>query len=150
MDDPAPDVELEGVPAALFIASQNHQHDLLRELALMDIGNRWSLTERELPHRVTTLIAGILAEYADVRTVTRQQALAALERGEDTVTLRVPVRPGIVGALHRWLALVETADRLCGQGLLLTLPAPADVQALRRWYVEAIDARLRGAPAPDR
>lgn len=143
MDDPLPNVELPGVPAKLFIESQNHQHDLLRELALMDIGNRWSLTERELPHRVARLIGEILTDYADVRTVTRTQALDALGRGEETVTLRVPAKAGIVDALHRWLDLVEQADAFCAQGLLLTLPAPDDVRALRRWYVEVIDRQLR-------
>lgn len=137
-----PHVVLEGVPAARFIASQNHQHDLLRELALMDIGNRWSLTERELPRTVATLISEILDDYADVRTTTRQQALDALGRAEETVTLRFRARPGMVDALHRWLDLVETADRFCAQGLLLTLPAPEDVRALRRWYVQAIERCL--------
>lgn len=150
MDESSPYIELEHVPAARFIASQNHQHDLLRELALMDIGHRWSLTDGELPQRVATRMGEILAEYADVRTETRQQALDALDRGEETVTLRVPVKPGMVDALHRWLELVESADRFCSQGLLLTLPAPADLQALRRWYVEAIDQCVRGAPAHDR
>lgn len=142
--DPWPEVELAGVPAELFVNSQNHQHDLLRELSLIDIGDRWQLTDGHLPHRLATMIAEILADYADVRTVTRQQALEALERGEETVTLRVPTRQGIVDALRRWLRLVEQADDFCSQGLLLTLPAPAEVVALRRWYVEAIEDRLRG------
>ncbi|HVL99497.1 MAG TPA: hypothetical protein VM324_09435 [Egibacteraceae bacterium] len=142
-EETPPEVRLEGVPAALFIESQNHQHDLLREFALMDIGNRWSLTERDLPQRVAELIGEILQDYAEVRMVTRRQALDALSRGDDTVTLRVPVKPGIVDALHRWLQLVETADAFCEQGVLLTLAAKPEVRRLRRWYVQAIAERLR-------
>lgn len=142
MDRPPSHITLDGVPAAVFIASQNHQHDLLRELALVDLGTRWRLVDHEVPERVAALLAEILADYAGVRTVTRQQALDALARGEGTVTLQVPVQPGIVEALHRWLALVEAADRFCAEGLLLTLPAPAEVAALRRWYVQAIADRL--------
>lgn len=146
MAQPPPHIRLEGVPAALFIASQNHQHDLLRELALVDLGTRWSLAEREVPERVAVLLREILADYAGVRTATRQQALDALARGQDTVDLAVPVQPGLVPALHRWLELVEAADRFCGQGLLLTLPATPEVQALRRWYVRAIEQRLGQLP----
>lgn len=142
------------MPAALFISSQNHQHDLLRELALLDLGSRWSLAEREVPERVATVLSEILVDYAGVRTATRQQALDALARDEDTVTLHVPVQPGIVQALHRWLELVEAADRFCAQGMLLTLPAPDEVAALRRWYVQAVERRLtqdeRGDHAGDR
>lgn len=136
------EVNLEGVPAALFIQSQNHQHDLLRECALMDIGNRWRLTDSGLPHKVADMIAEILRDYAEVRSTTRRQALDALAEGHDTVTLSVPVRPGIVEALHRWLELVETADQYCNQGTLLTLAAPPEVRALRRWYVRAIEQQL--------
>lgn len=149
VEDPSSEVELADVPAALFIASQNHQHDLLRELSLMDIGDRWGLTDQQLPQRLAMMIAEILADYADVRTATRHQALAALERGEETVTIRVPARPGIADALRRWLQLVEQADDFCSQGLLLTLPAPAEVRTLRRWYVEAIDEGLRDGDGRD-
>lgn len=145
--DASPHVELDGVSAGLFIASQNHQHDLLRELTLMDVANRWSVTDTELPRRVADLMAEIFVDYADVRTATREQALAALARGQDSVTLRVPVKAGIVEALHRWLELVETADTLCAQGYLLTLPASAEIRELRRWYVQAIEEQVRTRPA---
>ena len=141
----APDaVRLEGVPARLFVESQNHQHDLLRELALIDLGQRFDLVEQPPTRRVADLIAAIHHEYADVRSSTREQALDALGRGQDTVDLVVPVRAGMAAALRRWLQLVDDADVLCGEGALLTLAASPEVRRLRRWYVHTLVACLEG------
>jgi hypothetical protein len=129
---------LADVPAALFIESQNHQHDLIRELALIDIGARSAATDPSLPRQVTRLIDDILTEYADVRSETRDQALSAMARGDEVFTMSVPVRPRMVDALRRWLQLIESADRFSDQGLLLTLAARPEIRSLRRWYVEAI------------
>lgn len=140
-------VVLEGVPVELFLESQDHQHDLIRELVLVDLGVRTAVAELALPQRVTALIADILHDYRDVRSQTRDQALAARERGEATTTLHVPVRPGLVDALRRWLRLVEEADRCCDEGALLTLPASPEIRTLRRWYVEAVANALADPPS---
>jgi hypothetical protein len=134
-------VRLEGVPAELFLESQNHQHDLIRELTLIDIGSRYGGVGTRLPHRIVDLISDIHREYAEVRTVTRRQAMDAVTRGEETATLVVPVKPGMAESLQRWLELVEEADQLSEEGQFLTLAASPEVRALRRWYVDAI---LRG------
>lgn len=136
------EVRLDGVPVRLFLESQDHQHDLIKELKLVEIGERFDLTARQTSHELAVLIAGILDRYADVRTATRRQALAAMQRGEEQVTLAVPVRPGMAQALRDWLKLLEQADRFCEQGELLTLAARPPVRALRRWYVEQITAQL--------
>ena len=132
------EVHLTGMPVELFLESQNHQQDLIRELALIDIGDRFHHGETPMPVRVATLMGDIFDQYGDVRSITRQQALQALAAGSPTVTLVVPVRPGITEALERWLHVVEEADRLCSEGVLLTLSAKPEVRELRRWYVAAI------------
>lgn len=143
---PVPEaVRLDDVPVRLFLESQDHQHDLIKELKLVELGDRFDLTAAEVSRELATLIDSILARYADVRMVTRRQALAALERGEDRTALVVPVRPGMAEALKEWLQLLEQADRFCEQGELLTLAARGEVRALRRWYVEEITKRLSAA-----
>lgn len=143
-------VRLEGVPAAVFIASQDHQRDLVRELTLMDLDARTGPTDRASPRRIAELIAGILHDYDDVRSDTREQAVAALARGAHDLVLRVPVRPQLAEALQRWLRLVEEADRLCDEGALLTLAASPEVRALRRWYAETIVWCLQAPPRETR
>jgi hypothetical protein len=131
----------------VFLESQDHQQDLIRELQLIDIGGRIDHTTATVSQRLAALIAEILSSYQDVRTVTRDQALAALGSGEQLVTLRVPVQPGMAEALRRWLRLLEEADELCRHGeLLLVAPSP-EVRRLRRWYVEQLTERLAARQA---
>ena len=135
-------VRLEGVPTRLFLESQDHQHDLIRELQLIDIGERFDSAGGRSSQRVASLITEILAQYEDVRAVTRRQALAALERGDDVMSLDVPVRDGMADALRRWLELLEEADRLALDGELLLVPSGDAVRQLRRWYAAEIVVRL--------
>ncbi len=135
-------VELAGVPVRLFLESQDHQHDLIRELQLIHLGQRFDSGAEAVSRELAGLIGEILSRYRDVRTATRDQALAALDRGEDRVTLSVPVRHGMADALRRWLELLERADRLCSEGELLQLAARPEVRQLRQWYVERLVALI--------
>ena len=135
-------VVLPDVPVRLFLESQDHQHDLIRELQLIRLGRRFDVATAEVSGELAELIGEILTRYRDVRSATREQALAALDRGEARVTLEVPVREGMADALRRWLDLLERADRLCTRGELLQLAARPEIRDLRRWYVDRVVAEL--------
>jgi hypothetical protein len=135
-------VLVRDVPVELFIESQDHQVELLRELRLIDMAERFSLTDAAVPKRLVELISRILTAWEDVRTVTRHQAMEAREQGEETVDLIVPVRPGLTDALHRWLELLTEADEFCDRGELLTVGARPEVRQLRQRYVEEIVRQL--------
>lgn len=137
---------VRAVPAKLFVESQDHQHELIRELRLIEIGERFDLTTRNVSQRLGTLIAEILEGWDDVRSTTRRQAIAAIEREEGEVDLSIPVRPGLAEALQRWLHLLDEADRFCEGGELLTMAAPPNVRALRARYVSEIVSQLGGPP----
>lgn len=138
-------IRLEGVPVALFLESQDHQHDLIRELQLIEIGGRLDPATTEVSHRLARLITDILTRYGQVRSATRRQALAALDRGEGHVTLEVPAAPGMAEALAEWLRLLEEADEVCHMGELLVLASSPEVRALRRWYAEQLTSALLAA-----
>lgn len=143
MDSPKADgVVLPDVPARVFLESQDHQQDLIRELQLIAIGGAVDDGTERVSQRLARLISGVLNEYESVRTATRDQAVAALNRGEHVVTLRVPVFPGMADALRHWLRLLEEADDLCREGELLLLAPSREVRQLRRWYVEQLTSRL--------
>lgn len=141
-EDDQPALRLEGVPVRLFLESQDHQHDLIRELQLVQIGDRFDPAAAEVSHRLVRLIGDILTRYASVRSATRLQAIAALDRGEEMVTMEVPIRPGMAEALRTWLRLLEEADELCRNGELLLVASRPEIRELRRWYVEELTARL--------
>lgn len=117
-----------------FLESQDHQHDLIRELQLIDLG-RAGDGSGPVSQRIAWLIADILSRYGEVRAATRRQALEAQAARQETVTLEVPVVPGMREALQSWLALLEEADRLSSAGELLLMAAEPEVRELRRWYV---------------
>src|SRR5688572_260942 len=133
---------VEAVPARLFLESQDQQQELIRELRLIEIAERFDLTVRNVSRQLGMLISEILDAWDDVRASTRRQAVAALERGDEEVNLTIPVRPGLGEALRRWLALLDEADQFCRDGELLTLPPSDEVRQLRAWYVEEIVSRL--------
>lgn len=137
-------VRLEGVPVRTFLESQDHQHDLIRELQLIRLGGRFDPETAEVSKRLAGLISDLLHRYDGVRHATRDQMLAALDRGEQTASLDVPVYPEMTEALKTWLELLEEADRLCQHGELLLLAASPDVRALRRWYAKELTARISG------
>ncbi|HEX2038502.1 MAG TPA: hypothetical protein VHF47_02095 [Acidimicrobiales bacterium] len=143
-------VRLEAVPVHVFLESQDHQKDLIRELQLIRFGaDDADGATADVSRRLARLIGDILARYQSVRSATREQAIAALERGEDFVTLEVPVRPGMADALREWLRLLEEADDLCGHGELLLLASSPEVRRLRRRYADEIIAQLEGQPHRD-
>lgn len=133
---------LPDVPVDLFLESQDQQVELLRELRLVGIGDQFHLTENEIPRRLAALISEILNGWADVRSTTRRQALAARAQGRSHVDLAIPARPGLGDALRRWLHLLEEADKLSDEGHLLMVSTRDEVRDLRRWYVDEIVKRL--------
>lgn len=135
-------VVLPGVPARVFLDSQDHQLDLIRELQLIELGGQVDEATAHVSQRLANLITEILSDYDVVRSATREQATAALSRGEHLVSLRIPVHPGMADALRRWLRLLEEADELCGRGELLLLAPSPEIRRLRRWYVEQLTERL--------
>lgn len=135
-------VRLPGVPARVFLESQDHQQDLIRELQLIEIGGGIDQETAHVSKRLARLIGEVLTDYSSVRSTTRSQAVDALAAGDHVVTLHVPVVPGMSDALRRWLQLLEEADELCEKGeLLLVAPSP-EVRRLRRWYVEQLTNQL--------
>lgn len=148
MEDPLTGdvVRLPDVPVRVFLESQDHQHELVRELQLVHIGGCADAGRARVSQRLAHLIAGLLSDYEQVRSATRDQAIAAMARGDHVVTLHVPVSPGMADALHRWLQLLEEADELCRDGELLLLAPRPEVRRLRRWYVEQLTARLDPRP----
>lgn len=135
-------VQLSDVSVRLFLESQDHQHDLIRELQLIGLSTSSDPQNLDGAGRLAAAIGEVLATYSPVRSSTREQAMAALDRGEEQVTLAVPVQDGMAQALRRWLQLLEQADQLCQDGELLLLATRPEIAQFRRWYVDQITTQL--------
>ena len=132
---PQHQVTLVGLPLALVMATAELGDALLREAALLALSGEPVVGE---PSRWQ-------APVFDVTTVF-EPARQAMEQGHEKLDLTVsfPVE-ACDGALRR-LALIEEADRLAGEGELLSLPSLPEVAACRRWYLGEIARQLQGCP----
>lgn len=139
-------VRLHDVSVRLFLESQDHQHELIREMQLVGLSES-NDGRTDGASRLAAAIVGVLSTYQPVRNSTREQAVAARDRGEETTTLVVPVQEGMADALRHWLQLLEEADRLCRDDQLLVLATRPEIAAFRRWYVEQITGQLEAGRA---
>jgi hypothetical protein len=144
----AREVRFLGVPVDAYLELQAHNDALFRELELVGI----ELASRgpgaaPVPAPVAGLIDRLYRPFRSQRDSYRDDVAAAQARGDQTVDLSTSASPAGVASAWSYLDLLEQADELCRTGVLLTPQPPARVRALRRWFVEQLDAQLLdGAP----
>lgn len=141
---------MTGLPVALFLRTQEHHDELVREFTLMAI--RQSATEvgsrrgTVLPPRLRELI-DILGRRVDASTSRADIDLqAAVERGDATVDLTYYVRSDVAAEFVTSTELMEDADEFCRQEKLLTLPRDAAMVAFSRWYNREFLRQIDGLP----
>ncbi len=128
-------LRVEGVPAEMVIASNQHWDDLLHELRLVRSAQSAD-SGGSTPVRVITLLQDLLGDLEEARMGSTDQARAALAAGQQRVTIDVPMPAGAVPLAEQLLELLDEADRCAAEGLLLTLPAPPAVRGFRRWFLD--------------
>ena len=148
--DPAPGRQdgwqslcLLGIPVDVFLRSQQHTDDLVRELWLVsvaDAGPELAALEEA---------ADVYARRAHVvRNASIEIVSDARERGEETVDLRLHVPPGTAELTMLWDELLGRLDELCRAGTLLTLPSSEEIRRFRHWYAEETARQLRDREDP--
>ncbi len=143
-------VRITGVPVALFLRTQEHHDELVREFTLMairesatDVGSR---ARTVLPARLRELI-DILGRRFDATTSRADIELqAAVERGDTTVDLTYQVRSHLAAELVVSTELLDDADEFCRQEKLLTLPRDAAMVAFSRWFNREFLRQIDGLP----
>ncbi|PPK92296.1 hypothetical protein CLV92_11542 [Kineococcus xinjiangensis] len=142
------EVRLLRIPLRLRARSAQHGEELMRELALIQIGAQQHArehVEESVPQRLLDLAAEAQTTYGAFSAAPDAEMAAALERGEEDldVTYRVPRHVGPF--VRRMRGILEEADEYCRQGEhLLTLAAPADVAAYRRWLFDQFERQIAG------
>ncbi|WP_432487753.1 hypothetical protein [Kineococcus sp. SYSU DK018] len=141
-------VHLLGVPLRLRESFNEHTQELLRELALVQIGAGHEHVGA-LPQRLLRLAEDVETTYASFqeRPVAALEAASAAGREFADVTYEVPARAGAF--TRHLLDVLEQADDFCREQQLLTLPAPPALVAYRRWLLGEFTRQLAGAePRP--
>jgi anti-sigma regulatory factor (Ser/Thr protein kinase) len=134
-------VRFPSVPVDGYLALQAHNDALFRELELVSIELETAGPGRVVPP-LAELVGQLYSRFRGQRDSYRDVVAAAQARGEATVDLETKVPPAAAGAALDYLELLERADELCRDGVLLTPEPPAEVKTLRRWFVEEMVAQL--------
>jgi hypothetical protein len=144
--DPRPTVEVRLLryPVRVGHRATQHYSDIFREFAILAADE--PAESEAVPARLLALIDALGRQYPrqDEHEEEREAAYARGERAVD-LAIKIPVSAGEASAvLDRML---DETDEFCRAGKLLTLAAPDDVVAFRRWYLHEVTAQARGADA---
>jgi len=140
-------IRFPGVPVDGYLELQAHNDALFRELELVSIelegddGARVAAPLADLTDQLYRRFRGQRDSYRDV-------VAAAQARGEATVELESTASAAAVSGARSYLELLEQADQLCRDGLLLTPEPSAPVRALRRWFVDQMAAQVLDGADP--
>ncbi len=147
------EVELLQLPVPLWSMSQQLFDELMREFALAS-AQADDDQEHYLPGRLTRLIDDLTARFGGGTTSQDEELHAAAAAGLPVIERLVYTVPAAAGPASLELGeMLDAADEYCREGQhLLTLAAPDDVVAFRRWFLGAFVTQTAGAapvPWPD-
>ena len=137
------EVRLVGFPLALYQRAAEHHEELMREFQLLLIDPPRGT---DVPRRLVALIGELTSSYAGVASAADAERDAALARGDETVDLTYLVPPEVGHACVELDRMLDEADAFCRAEQLLTLAAPNDTAAFRKWYLHEFEAQLAGEP----
>ncbi|MBL7486945.1 ATP-binding protein [Frankia sp. AgB1.9] len=143
---------LGDVSTELLLAAKSHVDNIVREFALAASGAT-SGESSAVPPRLAELISQVTTGFAEARRIIRQQAIEAAAAGQRSTRLELSLPASAADAGERYLAALDQADEYARQARLLTLEAPPQHWAFRRWYVSSLVDQLRaaadGRPLPE-
>ncbi|WP_432482309.1 ATP-binding protein [Kineococcus esterisolvens] len=140
-------VRLLGLPLRSRALLSRHLEGLLRELALLRIGEEQGRAG-SLPRRLLELAAELQTTYAPYRAQRAQAMDDALAAGQEFFDAVYTTTTRSAEYVQRLFDGLEEADDFCrADRHLLTLPAPEELVALRRWMFGEILRQLAGGTA---
>lgn len=132
-------------PGRLRARYVEYGEGLLRELALVRLGA--DRDDLGVPDRLLELVDEVRSVYGAFGAGPNSELDAALARGEEVVdvTYTLPLHAGpFVARLNQ---VLDDAEELCREGrYLLTMPAPPEVAAYRRWSLGEFERQIAGHP----
>lgn len=145
-DDELVQVRFLRFPVRVSARATEHFSELRREFALLAASTPKDC--ETVPARLLALIDALGRRYPP-QVEHEAERQAALERGDKVADLAVKVPVSGAAASVALNDMLDEADEFCRTGALLTLAAPPDVAAFRRWYLDEVVAQVEGAePTP--
>jgi type II secretory pathway component HofQ len=139
-------LRVTGLPSELYVRNRRLLDDLVHELQMIRAGE---MTGLDVDPALSDSLNSILATFAGPRDVAFTTAKEALLAQKKTFDLEMELERAALPALRRVLQLLEEVEDLARRGVLLTMPAPAEIWELRRWVVQEVERQAAGAdPTP--
>jgi hypothetical protein len=142
-------VKILGAPVALWLQTQEHSEELIREFMLIaaDVSPDG---EHAVPARLIGLISELTSQFGGFSAGNEQRLADAGAAGEAEVDLVYELPVGIDSAVERLGEQLDAADEYCRAGQhLLTLATPPDQARFRRWFLGEFSRQARGgSPVP--
>jgi hypothetical protein len=138
-------VTLLGLPVEIQHRSVQHISDLRHELLIVQAGEDAGQPSQD--SRLRKLLDDIDPDGI-AGMAARTQTEAAKAAGRDVVDVELEVSPEAAPSYPRMVAALEEADELCRELELLTLAAPPEVVAFRRWVAAELVGQLTDAKPP--
>jgi hypothetical protein len=139
---PLHEVVLRNLPLPLVAAGQQRHDDLMREFALI-AGSGDAVLDR-IPIRLVELSAQMQERYAAFTSSTQSAIAEATRRGDETMDVVFHLPASARPEAAELAQLLDEADSYCHQGALLTMAAPPELVALRRWYLGELVRQIGG------
>lgn len=136
-------VRLIGLPVRLQQRSSQHHDELVREFQLI----RTRGPAHHVPVRLIALTDALTERFGSFTAGTEAELAAARRRGDETVDLVYRVPREVSDAVDLLGRMLDEVDVYCRAGTeLLTLAAPADLVAFRRWFLDEFTRQAEGMP----
>jgi hypothetical protein len=137
------EVRLLRFPLPLWARAREHHDELMREFALLALSPE--PMRPDVPERLKALIDSLGRRYGAAAEASNAERDRAWMRGDTTCDLVYHVPRSARDACLQLSALLDEADRFCRAGHeLLTLAAPPDLLAFRRWYLDEFVRQIDG------
>lgn len=141
------EVRMLQLPVSVWSRSQEQHDALMREFALMSVPSDEEDRQRDVPSRLTELMAQLTSDFEDVATEQEEQLFAAAGAGQpviDELVYRVPA--AVAPACQALGEMLDEADEYCRQGQhLLTLAADEELVRFRWWFLDQFISQAGGA-----
>jgi anti-sigma regulatory factor (Ser/Thr protein kinase) len=133
-------VHFHDVPVADYLALQEHNDALYRDVDLILIGCEEGLAS-QVPEDLVRLLHEMHNRFGPPSTNHRWAVEAAAAAGMTTIDLQEWVSQSIGESSEAYVKLLERIEAYAGSGFLLIARPPERLLRLRRWFVEQVAAQ---------
>jgi Histidine kinase-like ATPase domain len=141
-------VRFPGVPVATYLALQEHNDALYRELELLAI-ERDSSAPAERPPRLRAVARELLGpRFRGARNAYREAIAVAEANRQAAADLESSASAEMIPLARTYVELLDETDGYCREGLLLTMPPDPRVTDLRHWFVDQMAVQLLDGQPP--